>query len=304
MSQPRNEIRTQSRSRVGSVALVGAGPGDPDLLTVKALRALASADAILFDHLVSDGVLAVCPRRATMISVGKIGHGAHCGQGEINALMIALVRAGKRVVRLKAGDPMIFGRAGEEIEALTAAGIEVEIVPGISAMQAAAASLKVSLTHRARARRLQLITGHSHTGEIPDDLDWRALSDPATTTVVYMGKHWVGVLMARLVESGVEPSCPAAAVLDASRSSERIIRATVATLAKAIEASKSAAQCIILVGKVLETRHDGPAEPAAAIRSRARSPIAVSMPREVATVQWRPASDTAKHRRRFVREPV
>lgn len=266
MTRPRSAVRARTESKVGSVTLVGAGPGDPVLLTVKAHRALQSADAILFDHLVSSEIVAICPRRAAMVPVGKIGHGAQCSQGEINALMIALARAGKHVVRLKAGDPMIFGRAGEEIETLTAAGIRVEVVPGISAMQAAAASLKVSLTHRAYARRLQVITGHSGSGAIPEDIDWRALSDPATTTVIYMGKHWVSALMRRLVESGLPPAWPAAAVLDASRASETTIMATVATLAGALEARKSAQPCVIIVGKVLGAHTEARADTALAIR--------------------------------------
>ena len=172
----------------GSVILVGAGPGDPELLTLRAVRALQSADVILIDDLVSPQVLDFARREAKKMMVGKTGHGPACKQSEINDLMIKLAKAGKRVVRLKGGDPMIFGRAGEEIAACRAANIPVEVVPGISAAQGAASRLLVSLTHRAKARRLQYVTGHDRDGNLPADIDWRALADPAATTIVYMPK--------------------------------------------------------------------------------------------------------------------
>ena len=183
---------------MGSIILVGAGPGDAELLTLKAMRALESADVILFDALVSDAVLA-CARHAgcEKIPVGKKGHGPSCRQDDINKMMIDLAGEGKRVVRLKGGDPTIFSRAGEEIEAARAAGIKVEIIPGITAAQAAAASLGVPLTHRHYARRLQFVTGHDHKGALPDDIDWKALADPAVTTVVYMPKKTLTALSKR-----------------------------------------------------------------------------------------------------------
>ena len=148
----------------GSVTLVGAGPGDPELLTLRAVRALQSADVILFDDLVSRDVLDFARREARKMLVGKTGHGPSCKQDDINALMVSLARQGKRVVRLKGGDPLIFARAGEEIDACRAAGIAVEIVPGITAAQGAAASLGIPLTDRERARRVQFITGHAKDG--------------------------------------------------------------------------------------------------------------------------------------------
>src|SRR5262249_5254503 len=148
----------------GSVVLVGAGPGDPELLTLRAVRALQAADVILFDQLVAPEILDFARREAKKMLVGKTGHGPACKQDEINALMVSLAKAGRHVVRLKGGDPMIFGRAGEEIAACDAAGIPVEVIPGISAAQAAAARLGVSLTHRAVARRLQYVTGHGSHG--------------------------------------------------------------------------------------------------------------------------------------------
>src|SRR5262247_4046448 len=154
----------------GSVMLVGAGPGDPELLTLRAVRALQSADIILIDDLVAPDILDFARREAKKMLVGKTGHGPSCRQEEINALMVTLARAGKRVVRLKGGDPMIFGRATEEIAACRGAGIPVEVVPGISAAQGAASRLGVSLTHRERARRLQYITAHATNGCLPPDI--------------------------------------------------------------------------------------------------------------------------------------
>ena len=150
------------------------------------MRALQSADVILFDDLVSPEILDFARREAKKMLVGKTGHGPSCKQDEINALMIALAKNGRRVVRLKGGDPMIFGRAGEEIEACRKAGIPVEIVPGITAAQGAASRLGISLTHRRHARRVQYVTGHSEQGALPADIDWQSLADPAATTVVYM----------------------------------------------------------------------------------------------------------------------
>src|SRR6185437_3908289 len=151
----------------GSVTLVGAGPGDPELLTLRAVRALQSADVILFDDLVSRGVLDFARREARKMLVGKTGYGPSCKQDEINALMVSLAAQGKRVVRLKGGDPLIFGRAGEELDACKAAKIPLEIVPGITAAQGAAAKLGIPLTGRGHARRLQYITGHARNGALP-----------------------------------------------------------------------------------------------------------------------------------------
>src|SRR6185436_16315602 len=147
---------------------------------------LQSADVILIDDLVAPEVLDFARREAKKMMVGKTGHGPACRQGEINDLMIKLAKAGKRVVRLKGGDPMIFGRAGEEIAACRAEGIPVEVVPGITAAQGAASSLAVSLTHRRQARRVQYVTGHAEDGKLPADFYWQSLADPKATTIVYM----------------------------------------------------------------------------------------------------------------------
>jgi uroporphyrin-III C-methyltransferase/precorrin-2 dehydrogenase/sirohydrochlorin ferrochelatase len=239
---------------MGHVILVGAGPGDPELLTLKAVRALRSADVILFDDLVAPEVLDFARREAKRLLVGKTGHRPSCKQDDINALMIGLARSGKRVVRLKAGDPMIFGRAGEEIEALERAGIPVEIVPGISAAQGAAASLKVSLTHRALARRVQLVTGHAHDGRLPDDLDIAALADRRATTAVYMPLGTLADLTQRLLNAGVEPHRPVCALFNATRPHEMAVSGTVGTIDGLIEGLRIAGPCVLIVGSVLQTR--------------------------------------------------
>ena len=235
----------------GSVALVGAGPGDPELLTLRAVRALQSADVILIDDLVSPQVLDFARREARKMMVGKTGHGPACKQSEINDLMIKLAKAGKRVVRLKGGDPMIFGRAGEEIAACRAANIPIEVVPGISAAQGAASRLLVSLTHRAEARRVQYVTGHDRDGRLPDDIDWRSIADPAATTVVYMPKKTLRLLGARAVAQGLDPATPAVAVANATRPDEAIVAGTIADIADRIEADAPDGPVLVMIGKVL-----------------------------------------------------
>jgi uroporphyrin-III C-methyltransferase / precorrin-2 dehydrogenase / sirohydrochlorin ferrochelatase len=235
----------------GSVVLVGAGPGDPELLTLRAVRALQSADVILIDDLVSREVLDFARREAKKMMVGKTGHGPACKQDEINALMVKLAKAGKRVVRLKGGDPMIFGRAGEEIAACRAANIPVEVVPGISAAQGAASRLLVSLTHRAQARRLQYVTGHDRDGKLPADIDWRALADPAATTVVYMPKKTLHELSVRARAEGLDPATPVVAVANATRADEMVVAGTIADIAERIEADAPDGPLLVLIGKVL-----------------------------------------------------
>ncbi len=195
--------------QAGSVTLVGAGPGDPELLTLRAVRALQSADVILFDDLVSADILDFARREAKKMLVGKTGRAPSCRQDEINALMVSLAKAGRVVVRLKGGDPMIFGRADEEIAACRAAGIAVEVVPGITTAQGAAGRLLVSLTRRGEARRLQYITGHSRGGKLPADIDWKSLADPTATTVVYMPTQTLPDLVAAALKAGLDPNTPA-----------------------------------------------------------------------------------------------
>ena len=201
-------IKTAQGASKGRVTLVGAGPGDAELLTLKAVRALQAADVILFDDLVSNDVLELARREAKRMLVGKRGGRESCRQDDINATMIKLAKAGKNVVRLKGGDPMIFGRAGEEIAKLEEEGIAVTVVPGITSALAMAAQLGVSLTHRDHAQSVRFVTGHSRNGELPTDLDWLGIADPRTTTVFYMGGRTAGQIGYRLTAKGLDPSTP------------------------------------------------------------------------------------------------
>jgi uroporphyrin-III C-methyltransferase/precorrin-2 dehydrogenase/sirohydrochlorin ferrochelatase len=214
----------------GSVTLVGAGPGDPELLTLRAVRALQSADVILHDDLVSREVLDFARREAKRMLVGKTGHGPSCKQSEINTLMVGLAKSGRRVVRLKGGDPMIFGRAGEEIDACRKAGIAIEIVPGVTAAQGAASRLMLSLTHRNIARRVQYLTGHGDGGQLPDDIDWRSVADPAVTTVIYMPKKTLRAFVDHALAAGLDPATPALAITNATRPEETTVAAAIGAL--------------------------------------------------------------------------
>jgi uroporphyrin-III C-methyltransferase/precorrin-2 dehydrogenase/sirohydrochlorin ferrochelatase len=236
----------------GSVTLVGAGPGDPELLTLRAVRALQSADVILFDDLVSPDILDFARREAKKMLVGKSGYGPSCKQDDINATMIELARSGKRVVRLKGGDPMIFGRANEEIEACHRAGISVDVVPGITAAQGAAASLGVSLTHRRQARRIQYVTGHAHDGALPDDLDWRSITDPSATTAVYMPTRTFAALSEKALAHGLSPQTPVVAVSRATRRDEHVIVGTLGDMAARLADQKPQGPLLVLIGRVLE----------------------------------------------------
>ena len=235
----------------GSVTLVGAGPGDPELLTLRAVRALQSADVILFDDLVSREVLDFSRREARKLLVGKTGFGPSCKQDDINALMVGLAKQGKRVVRLKGGDPLIFGRAGEEIAACKAAGIAVDIVPGITAAQGAAANLGLSLTDRSRARRLQYITGHSKSGQLPDDIDWRALADATTTTAIYMPVKTLAALVAKATAQGLDPQTPALAIARATRPDQTVIAGPIGELPERIAEAALPGPVLVMVGATL-----------------------------------------------------
>ena len=232
----------------GHVTLVGAGPGNPELLTLKALRALRAADVILFDDLVAPEILDFARREAKRMLVGKTGYSPSCKQDDINALMVGLAKAGKRVVRLKAGDPLIFGRAGEEVTALDRAGIPVEIVPGITAAQGAAASLRQSLTHRSGARRVQFITGHAHSSRLPEDIDMASLADPHTTTAVYMPLGTLEQLVLRLRSAGADLSRPVSAVFNATRDDELRISGTLESICAKVRDLKGRGPCLLLIG--------------------------------------------------------
>jgi uroporphyrin-III C-methyltransferase / precorrin-2 dehydrogenase / sirohydrochlorin ferrochelatase len=242
----------QGAADKGEVVLVGGGPGDAELLTLKAVRALQSADVILFDDLVSPAVLELARREAQRINVGKRGHGPSVGQADISALLVTLGLAGKKVVRLKGGDPAVFGRTNEEIAAAQAAGIECSIVPGVTAALAAAASLGLSLTERDRARRLQFITAHAADGSLPKRLDWAALVDPDATTAVYMGVKTLPALVERLLAEGLDPKTPAVMVENASLPQERRFVAGMAAMPALIEAEAPKGPCLLLYGRTLD----------------------------------------------------
>ena len=235
----------------GRVTLVGAGPGDPELLTLKGMRALAGADVVLFDDLVPASILDLARREATRINVGKRGYAPSVRQEEITALLVKLAREGKNVVRLKGGDPMIFGRANEEIAALRAAGFNIDIVPGVTAACAGAAALGASLTSRETARRVQFITAHTKDGEFPEDFDWGALADARATTAVYMGNRTLPALSRRLLEEGMAHDTPAFLIERASTPEERIIRGTIADLPEQAAKETIVGPVMLLIGRAL-----------------------------------------------------
>lgn len=216
----------------GRVILVGAGPGDADLLTVKAARVLAQASLVLYDNLVSQPVLDLVPASAERIYVGKQSSNHSLPQEDIIALMIRLARSGRSLVRLKGGDPYIFGRGGEEVQALMAAGIACETVPGISAAQGAAAYSGIPLTHRDHACMLVLATGHlqGEGDERTVDLDWAALARPRQTVVIYMGMGTLPTICAQLIAHGLPATTPAALVERATQPGQRTVVGTLQTL--------------------------------------------------------------------------
>lgn len=243
-----------AKSPVGRVTLVGAGPGDADLLTIKAVRALQSADVILFDDLVSGDVLELARREAKRMLVGKRAARESCRQEDINALMLALARQGKHVVRLKSGDPMIFGRAGEEIEMLQQHGIAVTVVPGVTAALALASRLGISLTHRDHAQSVRFVTGHSRKGVLPETLNWAALADTATTSVYYMSRRTLPEIVDQLRTKGMSMDTPAIIAGNVGRADEQVWRGTIGEAVRAVEAFPLSAPTIFAVGDALADR--------------------------------------------------
>jgi uroporphyrin-III C-methyltransferase/precorrin-2 dehydrogenase/sirohydrochlorin ferrochelatase len=233
----------------GEVTLVGAGPGDAELLTLKALRALQDADVILHDRLVSGSVLDMARRDAERICVGKAAGSLGSTQEQINDLLIEHASAGKRVVRLKGGDPFIFGRGGEELEALVAARINFSVVPGITAAAGCAAYAGIPLTHRDYAHSVSFVTGHADkSGEEPA---WRALSAPGHTAVFYMGLARLGHIVARLLEHGASPSLPAGLIVHGTLPQQRVIIGTLATLVDIAARAAVESPALLVVGQVV-----------------------------------------------------
>lgn len=232
----------------GEVALVGAGPGDPGLLTLRALRALQNADVIVYDRLVSAEVLDLARRDAERIYVGKAAGNHHVSQQDTNALLVKLAKAGKRVCRLKGGDPFIFGRGGEELEALAAESIRFEVVPGVTAAAGCAAYAGIPLTHRDYAQALTFVTGHCK-GE-SDNVDWSALSRPGHTVVFYMGLNQLENIVARLREHGVPETRAAAIIEHGTRLTQRVITATLEDLVQKAAEARVESPALLIVGEV------------------------------------------------------
>jgi uroporphyrin-III C-methyltransferase len=235
--------RTPARSQ-GVVWLVGAGPGDPDLLTVKALRLLGQAAVIVHDGLVPEEILSMASASARRIDVAKRKSRHTLPQEEINRLLVAFALEGLMVVRLKGGDPFVFGRGGEELQACRDAGVECHVVPGVTAALAACAGAGAPLTHRGLAQSATIVTGHGAAGESPD-LDWAALARPNHTVVIYMGRTQAATLSERLIAAGRDGATPALIVVDASRLSEQRVKTTLADLAGAAEGLSGPALLII-----------------------------------------------------------
>ncbi len=234
------------KPRAGHVAFVGAGPGDPELLTLKARRLLHEADVVIYDRLVAPEVLELARREAHMISVGKEGFGPSTPQEEINGLIVEHGGAGHQVVRLKSGDPTVFGRLDEEIDACITGGVDYSIVPGITAASAAVAGIGQSLTRRTRNSSVRFLTGHDTKGFA--EHDWRALARPGEVAAVYMGKKSSRFVQGRLLMHGANPATPVSVVENASRADQRILATTISALPDALSDAGLTGPALILIG--------------------------------------------------------
>ena len=234
---------------VGKVYLVGAGPGDPELLTVKAVRAIGQADAVVYDRLVPDGILAMVRDGVTRINVGKRAGLHPVPQAEINDILVRLARAGRTVVRLKGGDPFIFGRGSEEAAALEAAGIPYEVIPGITAAQGCAAAARMPLTHRGLATGVRYVTGHRKANE-PLELDWKSLADPETTLVVYMGLANIEDIVRKLIAQGLSAGTPVLAVCQGTTPHEQRLCTRLEALAAELRKAAFAGPVLFIIGRV------------------------------------------------------
>lgn len=234
----------------GFVSLVGAGPGDAELLTIKALRLLKTADVVIYDRLVSADILELIPAGVSLISVAK-SPGKHCvPQEQINEIIVNLAKAGRRIVRLKGGDPYMFGRGGEEVQALKQHHIDFEVVPGITSASGCSAYSGIPLTHRSMSRRVQFITGHLNNDE-PLELNWQSIADPESTLVIYMGLANLRRITAALIDAGLPADMLAAAVQNGTTETQRRIISTLERLHDAVHENQLQAPVMIIIGKVV-----------------------------------------------------
>ena len=232
------------------VTLMGAGPGDPELLTIKALRALESAELLLYDHLVSDAILALAPASTERRYVGKEASRHTLPQDEIGKLMVKLAREGRRVLRIKGGDGYIFGRGGEEAQALAAASVPFSVIPGITAAQGAAAAAGIPLTHRDHSRALVLATGHLQDNRVVD-LDWEMLARPNQTVVIYMGLGTLPIICEQLIAHGLPASTPAALIERATQPEQRCVTGTLGDLPALARSTGVKPPTLIMIGDVV-----------------------------------------------------
>lgn len=236
----------------GFVSFVSSGPGDPELLTLKAVDRLARADAVLFDDLSSGPILKHAREGADLVGVGKRAGRPSPKQDHVSQLLVDYARSGARVVRLKSGDSGMFGRLEEEIVACRAAGIGYEVIPGVTSAMAAAAAAGIPLTRRLTARRVQFVTGHDVTGALPEDLNLAALADPTATTVIFMGKRTFGELARLLTGAGLAPDTPALLAESVSTPAEKLVRGTLAGMEQLIAAEASDGPALILLGPLVD----------------------------------------------------
>lgn len=242
----------------GMVWLVGAGPGDPELLTRKAERLIRAADVVFYDALVGEGVLALVSPGTRMVSVGKRSGRHSKAQGSINDLLLEAAQAGLRVVRLKGGDPSVFGRSAEEIEHLAKGGVVAKVCPGITTASAAAASAGASLTLRGSARGLTYVTAHLRAGE-PLQLDWATLASDQQTVGVYMGRAAAGEIARGLIAAGRDPETPVMVAVNVSRPDERLIRGKLSALAFLVATISDDDPTLLLIGEAVRARNVAPA---------------------------------------------